>query len=372
MKMLNNPKKTKARLKSSVLVAIKRDKSNTENFECDLHLNLWKHENNRYMLDFGLMLYDVSYKNNSEHTFESIRFYLPYACNKDDITDLGKILASNKEMVSTVFNESFSERTGPYKSSMTIYESKSEPKNSFCLYELGLNDITTDEIEGCLGTFLTITIPVPEEIKTSSFNLYIRFRINITSQDGVSFLKHDEHIANNVLQAAFSRMELYDCRFNDIRDTDDKVYQELISKAQYVLLKMRKVHFFFMTDAKDYIANGNMERMDTRMLETEKWKDYLDEDPKHAYVAYHWKKKAEKEGSNLTCFDSFEVFFRDTCNNANSMLIAAYILLALALGTSGSLISTINFANSINWYGIIINAFLYLAFLLTYLYERWK
>lgn len=42
--------------------------------------------------------------------------------------------------------------------------------------------------------------------------------------------------------------------------------------------------------------------MDTRMLEIEKWKNYLlnkdNEDKKdmnHAFIAYHWKKKKKKK-----------------------------------------------------------------------------
>ena len=127
---------------------------------------------------------------------------------------------------------------------------------------------------------------------------------------------------------------------------------------------MRKVHFFFMTDAKDHVSNGNMDRMDTRMLETDNWKKYIGEDTQHAFVAYHWKKSAEKEQNKAT-LPSFEVFFRDTCDNANYWLIASYIALALALGTSGSLLSTINFSQSINWTAILTNAIFYLlSFLL--------
>ena len=167
-------------------------------------------------------------------------------------------------------------------------------------------------------------------------------------------------------------MELYDCRFNDIRDTDEKIYQQLTDKERLdcSLVKMKKVHFFFMTDAKDHISNGNMARMDTRMLEIDKWKKYIGVEVGHAYVAYHWKKSAESDTKeNLS---SFEVFFRDTCDNANKILIISYIALALALGMSGSLLSTIDFSKTINCTGIFANFVIYLLSFLLYCFDKCK
>lgn len=361
---------------SSVLISVKNaDKGDQKPFECDLHFNLWKCANNRFMLDCGVMLYDIDYTGQADknHTFKSIVLYVPQRCKKDDISDLGKLLNDNTDLVSTVFNAFYKQSSGPDKSSMKSYENKEGNPQSFYLYALGETDIHPLDSEGCQGSFYEFSIAIPEELKANVFNLYIRFRIQINSKEGMAFLKHDEHIANNVLQAAFSRMELYDGRFNDIRDTDDKIYQQLTDKKRFdcSLVKMRKVHFFFMTDAKDHVSNGNMDRMDTRMLETDKWKKYIGEDTQHAFVAYHWKKSAEKEQNKAT-LPSFEVFFRDTCDNANYWLIASYIALALALGTSGSLLSTINFSQSINWTAILTNAIFYLLSFLLYYSDKCK
>lgn len=244
---------------------------------------------------------------------------------------------------------------------------------SFYLYALGENDIKVLPTEGVPGTFIQLSVAISNEMKQNLFNLYVRLRININSADGIRFLKHDEHISNNVLQAAFSRMELYDCRFNDIRDTNDKVYQELTDSKRLnsSLLVMRKVHFFFMSDAKDHISNGNMDRMDTRMLEIEKWNTYIGSDSRHAFVAYHWNKLPKKDKEKT--FSSFEVFFRDTCDNRNLLLIFAYILLAIAFGTTGSLLSTIDFAQSVNIDGILVNALTYfLFFIIIWIEKKWN
>lgn len=369
-------KKQGDRSYSSVLITVENaEEGDQKPFQCDLHFNLWKCRKDNYMLDCGVMFYDINYTGqaNQMHTFKSIVLYLPYKCEKSEISDLGKHLNDNSDSVSTVFNAFYKQSSGPDKSSIKSYENKDGKPESFYLYALGDNDIEPLDIEGCQGSFFRLSIAIPEELKTTVFNLYIRFRISITSGDGIAFLKHDEHIANNVLQAAFSRMELYDCRFNDIRDTDEKIYQQLTDKKRLdcSLVKMRKVHFFFMTDAKDHISNGNMDRMDTRMLEIDKWKKYIGEEVEHAFVAYHWKKCADKE-KDKDILSSFEVFFRDTCDNANKVLILSYIALALALGTSGSLLSTIDFSQTINWTGIFANLAIYLLSIILYVFDKCK
>lgn len=361
---------------SSVLISVKNaDNGDQMPFQCDLHFNLWKCRRDNYMFDCGVMLYDINYEGQAHetHTFKSIVLYLPYKCEKSEITDLGKLLNDNSESVTIVFNEFYKQSSGPDKSSIKFYENNGVDLKSFYLYALGENDIKPLNIDGCKGSFFELNISIPEELKAEKFNLYIRFRISITSEEGIAFLKHDEHIANNVLQAAFSRMELYDCRFNDIRDTDEKIYQQLTDKERLdcSLVKMRKVHFFFMTDAKDHISNGNMARMDTRMLEIDKWKKYIGDEVGHAYVAYHWKKSAESDPKKEN-LSSFEVFFRDTCDNANIILIFSYIALALALGMSGSLLSTIDFSKTINCTGIFANFVIYLLSFLLYCFDKCK
>lgn len=356
-------KKKTNRLSNSLLISAKV-KNETDfgisTFESDVHVNLWKKSNKSYDLDLGVMLYGINPTEKKE--LDSICFFLPFNCDRRNIKDLGKRLRSNEE-ISTIFNESYKMESGPDKSSMTKFSLQETSGFEFYLFVLGEKNITTKFEESLNGTFLTISIPIPNVLKTVVFNLYIRFRISISDNEGIRFLKHDEQISNNILQAAFSRMELYDFRLNDIRDTDDKVYQELISNQKYKLLEMRKVHFFFMTDAKDHISNGNEERIDTRMLEVEKWKKYHDVSSDHALVAYHWKKKTNQTDKKIK---SFEAFFRNTCNNVNVLLVISYIVLILAFGTTGSLLSTINVNQCFNFQPIVANVITYFLFVILY------
>lgn len=347
----------------SLLISAKYEDSSKKLLESDIHVNLWKQSNELYYLDLGIMFYDVK-SQTTKVQMNPIQLYLPFECDKCKIDDLGKNI-NNDKTISTIFNDELETTSGPNKSSMTKCYNKNY---SFYLFELGEIDYNVVSKNDLNGSFLTITIPIPSDLENETFNLYIRFRITIDSTESIRFLKQDEHISNNILQAAFSRMELYDFRLNDIRNTDDKVYQDL-TKNNYKLVTMRKVHFFFMTNAKDHVSNGNEERMDTRMLEIEKWKNYLNKNMDHALIAYHWKKKRELESESKN-ISSFEVFFRNTCNNTNIKLVLSYLFFIVALGMTSSLLSTINPSMDVNWLAIGGNALLYLFFLLLYKFGK--
>lgn len=329
-------------------------------FQSDIHINLWKDSNKNYSLDFGIKLYDVDYSH--QKGLDSICIFVPFKCDAFQIEDLGKLINTCSE-ISTIFNESYKMESGPDMSSLTKFTNEDD---SFYLFELGDQNIRPEYKKSLNGTFITLSVPIPAALLYNTFNLYVRFRIKVNTPEAISFLKHDEQIANNFLQAAFSRMELYDFRLNDTRNTEDKVYQELITNQGYKLLEMRKVHFFFMTGAKDHVGNGNIDRMDTRMLEIEKWTKYKGEKFEHPLVAYHWKRKRDEQKANQIVH-SFEAFFRNTCNSINWFLFCSYVVFLVAIGTTGSLLSTINFSLVINWTAVIGNVIMYIVFIVLYI-----
>lgn len=64
---------------SSVLISVKNaDKGDQKPFECDLHFNLWKCANNRFMLDCGVMLYDIDYTGQADKTTRSNQSYFMF------------------------------------------------------------------------------------------------------------------------------------------------------------------------------------------------------------------------------------------------------------------------------------------------------
>lgn len=310
--------------------------------KCEVHLNLWKDAkrkhfklNIEYLLDIGIKI--LKYQN----TIESLTIFFPFKLEKSSIEDLGDKLAKSESLVNTIFNEILI-HTGGKQGCLSKYESKVKDKDdenkNFWLYVLAANNYETSKRDGLTGTFVTINLSGAEfEDKYKDENLYIRFRVKIGNDIANNCLKRDEDLANDVLQAAFSKTELYDIRINDRRETDDKVLEEIETTMHNTLMPIKKVHFFFITNVVDKVSNGNSERMDTRMLEMEKWKPYVSYEDNHPRIAYHWKKTCDENQS----FENFEVFFRNTCDNRNYRKIILYLFVAFWIGAVGSFIASL-------------------------------
>lgn len=327
---------------------------------CEVHLNLWKKATRKrfqlkvqYLLDIGIKIFE------SKNTIESLTLFFPFQMNKDKVSDLGGILSNSKSLVNVLFNESMIHTDGAgNQGSLSKFESKAKDestkkKRSFHLYTLAPNNYDVKKIDGLEGTFLKINLNganLPDADKNG--NLYIRFRISINDNAAQQYLKRDENLANDVLQAAFSKTELYDIRINDRRETDDKVLEEIETTMHNTLMPISKAHFFFVTNVVDHVSNGNSERMDARMLEMDKWETYAPYQDKHPRIAYHWKKVAD----GTETFENFEIFFRNICDNRNHLKILLYLFVAFWIGAVGSSIASIGDPQSIPWngYGIVI------------------
>ncbi len=344
----------------SIIIAEKLKLYDERNLhKCEVHLNLWKnalrqkfHLEVEYLLDIGIKIFD--YKN----TIDSLVLFFPFDLQKDDVSDLGNTLSNTKSLVNTIFNESMIYTAGEgNQGSLCKYESKvkdqeEQKRRSFILYTLAPSNYAVSKKDGLYGAFLTIQLSGADlSDSDKNGNLYIRFRITIKDASAQSYLKRDENLANDVLQAAFSKTELYDIRINDRRETDDKVLEEIETTMHNTLMPINKAHFFFVTNVVDQVLNGTSERMDTRMLEMDKWSTYVPYNDEHPRIAYHWKKVAEKGKA----FENFEIFFRNTCDNRNYRKILLYLFVAFWIGAVGSLISSISAdTDKLPWIGYIL------------------
>lgn len=323
----------------SIIVATKGQST----IESEVHLNLWKLSKTNFALDIGIKLFQYFGSQVTE-----LFIYLPYKLTDNDIVDLGQYLQTD-DIVSTIFNDDYVGEAGPQNSSIRKFKIRSKEQYEFNLFTLGSDEIKIHDVSKMDGSFITLTLPNSGLLGiTQNDNLYVRLRVNLPS-NMVCYIKHDEAISNDVFQSAFSKNELYDIRLNSMRDIDPKVFQKITTVFDAHLVKLKKCHFFFITTVRDKISNGNLNRMDSRMLESDKWAEYIPENGKHVYMAYHWKKKNE---NNVT-FESFEVFFRTVCDNKNILKIISYLLMAIAIGSLGSLISTIGSGSDFAWMAVV-------------------
>ena len=356
----------------SIIIAEHLKTYNEKNLHyCEVHLNLWKNAtrkkfqlNVEYLLDIGIKIFKY------ENTIESLTLFYPFQMEKNKVSDLGGVLSNSKSLVNVIFNESLIHTDGESnQGSLSKYVSKSKDeqtknKRSFHLYTLAPNNYEVKQKEGLDGTFLIINLNGAElSDADKNGNLYIRFRIKIDNAAAQMYLKRDENLANDVLQAAFSKTELYDIRVNDRRETDDKVLEEIETTMHNTLMPITKAHFFFVTNVVDHVSNGNSERMDTRMLEMDKWESYAPYKDEHPRIAYHWKKVAENDKS----FENFEIFFRNTCDNRNYHKILLYLFVAFWIGAVGSSIASIGLKmENIPWIGIALVALMTLIIVVYY------
>ena len=130
-----------------------------------------------------------------------------------------------------------------------------------------------------------------------------------------------------MLQAAFSKIDLFDIRINELREIHDKV-QECAVKDHFKLCEFTKIHLFYMVDTKESVQNGSSLKVDSRMLEDSQWSKYEPtSDLKGVtYIAHHWKSK-QKDDQNLV--KSFTLFFSTIYPSLDIARLLAYFIMIL-------------------------------------------
>ena len=196
-----------------------------------------------------------------------------------------------------------------------------------------------------VGKLLKIHI---QDVPQQTEKVYIRFRIEpLNTTDIVK----SEHISNDFLQAAFSRIDMYDLRINEIRNISTDVMDK-IKGDNFVPFKFDKVHLFYMADTKENVENGSSLKQDSRLLEKDLWATYLPENCyKRNYIAHHWKKRVKKEEMWITDgtkietkqlfipFDDYRIFFTTVYPNVQLVRLFVYLCIVVLLGWCGSMLS---------------------------------
>lgn len=350
--------------------------------EAEVHVNLIRnypknrkgHKNANLCIDFGLGL--------KPHTDAyNIYFYAPFYIPKkvhgkpEGIVDLGKILVSNRETVSAVFNENIDVRqveSSPSFYALHIGGKESARKVLYVLDSTSFEFIPLDVDEK--GTLIKITIPKLDNWPPADTNtggeqpsdeheakgngkpdLYIRFRIITSKKNGVRSLQQSERLYNNVIKGAFEITDLFDIRINDVRVSETKVLEKMCNGNQSSLLQFNKVHFFYITDVKEIVAARSSSLNDVRMLEDDTWSVYLNgiEDEKMR-IAYHWKSTKISQGTNTNPMKEYCVFFSSDNKDFDILQLTRYCLMVILLGFLGSLlVEVVKKTDSCNLIGIV-------------------
>ena len=303
----------------------------------EFHINLWKSKNGvvkimpNLIFDFGIKF---------ESTITELCIFLPFRISKElGVEDLGKCLSTNRDLLNAVFNEDMiCQSASNHCFSRITNNTNCSEQEPFYIYHLGednykVEDYTEDS--KVKGTYLTINIsgiPSNEE-KTPTEKYYVRFRVYV---ENISEIVRTEILSNDLLQAAFSRMDLFDIRLNEKREIPSKV-EEKMKKQKFELCTFNKLHFFYIVDTHESSDNGIDIRKDSRLLENEQWIQYVPHSDiaNVNYIAHHWKKKMEKDKP----ISHFSLFFSTIYPRLSIVRLVAYFSIVIILGWIGSMLS---------------------------------
>ncbi|MGO5016660.1 hypothetical protein ACTQ3T_07625 [Segatella copri] len=331
---------------------IKQDVVKKED-EFEIHINFWNTEINDvvshkrkhlYALDFGVVC---------PLNLKELVLLIPAQVEKDQFVDLVSRLASDRELMCTVFNDNLTIASKPTKSYHLV--GNEDESLLYLLYELSNENIVDINYSRDNGyTVIKIannleTIP-PDTAK----NIYVRFRILLNDVHAFSIQRN---VSNDWFQSAFSSSYMFDFRLNDVRELDKKVSEKL-KHDHYDMAKLNKVHFFYMADADEVVENGSSMKLDSRLLEKQRWHSYFGNNVQlnRENLAHHWKKcilktvRKDDEGKQVdeyvrTPFDDFSLYFKVVYSHYKYRRVLVYSTIVFILGFLAS--SAVSFLQSL-------------------------
>lgn len=151
----------------------------------------------------------------------------------------------------------------------------------------------------------------------------------------IDSIYYEENISNDFLQNAFSKTEMIDFRINEVREMNPKAYEEITKDKNF--LPFRKIHFFFVGSSEDEQIAGNTDYKDCRLLNYERWHNYLgdDYDNNRKLIAYHWcwKGDADEDIRNR-----YSIFVKTVYKSINKYIIFKYCGVVVGLSVLAAFI----------------------------------
>lgn len=303
----------------------------------ELHMNIWK------VNQGGVRLHSVFYVDlgvKVSFKCESIRIYVPFKTKAVQQADLCKIIMENRELLCAVFNDEMLPE--PQLNTCFCKVMNQTDGRKFYLYQLGSGNIKYEAY--CIGntqvgTYITLTLngnpKNADDLNEFKDNQrYVRIRLCVEEKEKFAIT---EHISNDLIQAAFSRTDLFDIRINEKREIDGKILERM-KTDEYKQLLFDKVHVFYIADTREDVENESSLKIDSRLLEKNHWLTY---EPKNDlrnthFVAHHWRKR-RKEDKDL--ISDASVFFSTKYPSLDGWRLTSYFAAVVILGWLGSMLS---------------------------------
>lgn len=309
----------------------------------EVQINVWKLSVNKqksYFIDFGLQF---------NPCIKEISVFVPFHTDSSHVKDLGSLISKDGDLISRLFNTN---TTSNHTTQSTHTLVSKDDGNKFEICSLDVDNKTGfTYLKDGDKSYTLITFSVPQKIEprkqesennksttaaeTKKTDCYVRFRIIV---DDNSLISRTEDVANDVVQSAFSKLELFDIRLNDARYIPSNATQIIYHDKKCDAFYFQKVHFFYMVDVREPIQTTSPACHDSRFLEYIDWKGYLDNEEikDNNFLSYHWKKV--KTNTSDASIKSFQLCYSCLFPNRDTKQLLAYAGLAIILGFIGSML----------------------------------
>lgn len=290
----------------------------------ELHINIWKihagflNLKSNFVIDFGIK---------APFSLNQIKIFLPFQLDrKNPWEDLGELVCNNNDLLCAIFNDDLCSCKESNNCYYSINSLSSADSQAFKFYVLGASNVRIEESEHPLGTWMTLSVVKDKTDDTGSY--YVRFRVMLRKY---SQLAISRAISNDLIQAAFSKLDLYDIRINENRTLDKKV-KEIIQAEGYGLKKFGKIHTFYIASTKVSIDNCSVPKTDSRIIEPRVWDTYEPLNTRtKVFLAHHWE-ETDTARMNL--------FFTAKYPRIQGVTLCAYFCVIILMGCIGSWLAT--------------------------------
>ena len=307
--------------------------------EIDFHVNMWdfpkERKKDNYFVDFGIMIQNF-------YDIESLKILFPFSFNEDELTDLSYVI--NTEEIQLIFNDS---NYAYSKAGDSIYSMMQKPNETVTFLPVKMatkgafiKDIKLNHPEGENNknvTFMDIDFTTYTKLPTGTTAVYFRFRLKTpTLRDLMNRTLKEK---NYYLESAFEEREIVDFKLNNVRNISNHLLK-IATDKDFKLAKFNSIHIFLMVPSYYEVTIWD-NFSECRSLEENKWGNYLHENA-HLLIkqpsisAYHWKKKAPKNGAEKAFIDEFSQLFKLAHKATNKTMILIYCLIVVGLGAAGS------------------------------------
>lgn len=318
----------------------------TEELLDELHVNLWevrekasKRQRNTSALDLGVLI-------SGWEGVEAVLVDLPWSVKRDDVSDLGSRLNSEKT-IAAIFNEIVRYDGCAGESFASISFRASDPMDqaaedgkAFALLRLPGLAYSVQQIplgHGESSTQLKIKLPERAELKGAK-KIYLRFRIDCVPR---AVYSHAFEQADRNLLSSRQETRIIDFRINVRRGIPDEIFA---TDKDLRFPKFKKIHFFLTINREQVCDFESKNFMGCRSLVDEAvWNEYLhgtnscaSAEAMKQFLGYQWTESVSNHANKGRGVKDLVVLGRFSSYSSTISMAFRFLVVGLFFGSLGN------------------------------------